>query len=465
MTIGAVYASDLSRVRISCSAAPALADHAVIERSVDQITWFTVRGGSEVTLTAGACTLDDYEFVPGQANYYRARYVDAANPSIVATGTASSAVNASVTPGLPAGLTDGDVLVLYAAIRNTAGSVDTPADWTLWTDGGNFRVFIRIYATGQTAPTVTFSGGVAGADTTARITAVRNSDYTISTLFQANASAQDIAVPAMGVAPLAPDMIMAIAWKQATATSSALPSPWVFGTRDSVTAGDDQTLLWWYLITSENVAGASIVMTGGAAAISEVAMLRFTRRPYISQETANVTPTIDRVWLKNIAQPFLNRKVTPVGPLSERVQPSRSGSFVISGRRNSFAVTEVRGGNSYVLRLKTETDSEREDLEAVLSAGSVVLIQLPHTYRRFPGGYYLINDVTIHPASAVFGARRYFDLDLEETSAPSFAIVGNTVTCQGIINTYATWADLMAANATWADVMNRIGTPSDVVVP
>lgn len=465
MTIGAVYASDLSRVRISCSSAPALADHAVIERSVDQITWFTVRGGSAVTLTSGACALDDYEFVPGQVNYYRARYVDTADPSIVATGTASSAVNASVTPGLPAGVVDGDVLVLYAAIRNTAGSVNTPADWTLWTDGGNFRVFIRIYATGQTAPTVTFSGGVAGADTAARITAVRNSDYSISTLFQANASVQDIAFPTMSAAPLTPNMIMVLAWKQATATASSLPSPWVFGTRDSVIAGDDQTLLWWYRITSDSVTAASIIMSGGVAALSEVALLRFTRRPYVSQETATVTPTIDRVWLKNIAQPFLNRKVTPVGPLGERVQPSRSGSFVVAGRRNTFAVTEVRGGNSYALRLKTETDSEREDLEAVLSQGSVVLLQLPHTYRRFPGGYYLINDVTIRIASKVFGARRYFDLELEETSAPSFAIVGNTVTWQGIINAYATWADLIADNPTWADVMNRIGTPSDVVVP
>lgn len=464
MTIGAVYASDLSRVRISCSAAPSLTDHAVIERSVDQITWFTVRGGSAVTLTAGACQLDDYEFVPGQINYYRARYVDTADPSVVAIGTLSSANNASVTPGLPAGMVDGDVQVLHASIRNTAGSVNTPAGWTLWTDGGNFRVFIRIYATGQTAPTVTFAGGVANADTAARIIAVRNSDYSISQLFQANSSAQNVAHPAMASAPLSPDLFMLLGWKQSPSTSGALAS-WTQQFFNSVTAGDDATVFTYSRLLDANLAAASVVITGGVAAISEVALLRFTRRPYVSQETATVTPTIDRVWLKNIAQPFLNRMVTPIGPLGERVQPSRSGSFVVAGRRNTFAVTEVRGGNSYTLRLKTETDDEREDLEAVLSQGSVVLLQLPHNYRRFPGGYYLINDVTIRPASQVFGARRYFDLELEETSAPSFAIVGNTVTWQGIINAYATWADVIADNPTWADVMNRIGVPSDVVVP
>lgn len=464
MTIGAVYASDLSRVRITCTEAPSLADYATIERSLDQITWVTVRGGGEVALTAGGCTLDDYEFVSGSTNYYRARYVDAADPSIVATGTASSAVNASVTPGLPAGVVDGDVLVLMAAIRNTAGSVDTPTDWTLWTDGGNFRVFVRIYATGQTAPTVTFTGGVAGADTTARITAVRNSDYTISTLFQANASAQDIAFPAMAPAAVLPNLILLAAWKQATATQSALPAPWVFGTRDSVTAGDDQTLLWWRKVTETDGAAGSITMTGGVAAVSEVALLRFTKRPYISQETATVTPTLTNVWLKNIGKPFLNRILTPTD-FSEVVQPSRSGSFPIIGRRDEIAVTDVRGGNRYVLTVKTETDSEAEDLKAVLALGDTVLLHLPHDYKRFPGGYYLIGNLTTRKAQSVRSPRRYHDLPLTQVAAPSSVIVGTTVTWQNIITSFATWADLIAAEATWADVMDRIGTPSDVVVP
>jgi hypothetical protein len=463
VTIGVVYASDLSRVRISCSAAPALADYATIERSVDQITWVTVRGGAAVPLVSGACQLDDYEFVPGQINYFRARYVDTADPSAISTGTVSTANNASVTPGLPAGIADGDVLVLLAAIRNTAGSVNTPTGWTLWADGGNVRVFVRVYATGQTAPTVTFSGGVANADTSARIIAVRNSDYSISALFQANAAAQNVAYPAMASAPLSPNLFLYLGWKQST-TITAIHADWATSFMSPTTTGDDQTIFVLARVSSVGVTASSVTMTGGASALSEGAMLRFTRRPYISQETATVTPTITAVWMKNIQQPFLNRTVTVVGPLSPRVQPSRSGSFVVAGRRNSFAVTELRGGNSYTLTLKTETDSAREDLEAVLASGGVVLLQLPHDCKTIPGGYYLISDVTIRPPEATFGTRRYFDLELEETSAPSSVLVGNTVTWQGIINTYATWSALMAANPTWGDVMNRIGTPSDVVV-
>lgn len=463
MTIGASYASDLSRVVIACSAAPSLADYATIERSVDQITWVTVRGGSAVPLTAGACTLDDYEFVPGVLNYYRARYVDTADPSVVAVGAASSGNNASVTPGLPAGIADGDVLVMHTMIRNLAGSVNTPSGWTLWVDGGNFRVFVRVYATGQTAPTVTFTGGVANADTTARIIAVRNSDYTISNLFQANASAQNIAFPAMAVAPLSPDLFMLLGWKQNPSTSGALVT-WIANWFSSLTAGDDATVFNYTKLSAVSISAGTLTITGGASAVSEVAMLRFTRRPYVSQETATVTPTINTVWMKNIQQPFLNRTLTVVG-FSDITLPSNSGSFVVANRSKKFAVTEVRGGNEYTLTAMTRTDSEAEDLKAVLAAGDVVLLQLPHNYKRFPGGYYLIQDVKVRKGQSQYAARRYIDLELEETSAPSSAIVGNTVTWQGIINTYATWADLMAANPTWQDVMRRIGTPSDVVVP
>ena len=41
------------------------------ERSVNQISWTTVRGGESVPAAAGTARLDDYEFVADQINYYR----------------------------------------------------------------------------------------------------------------------------------------------------------------------------------------------------------------------------------------------------------------------------------------------------------------------------------------------------------------------------------------------------------
>jgi hypothetical protein len=463
VTIGATYASDLSRVRVVCTAAPSLADYAKIERSVDQIRWFTVRGGTAVPLVSNACQIDDYEFVAGQVNYYRATYVDVADPSVVAVGAASSASNASVTPGLPAGIVNGDVLVLNAMIRNTAGSVNTPAGWTLWSDGGNFRVFVQVYA-GQAAPTVTFTGGVANADTSARITAVRNSDYSISQLFQANASAQNIAFPAMASAALTPNLFLLLGWKQSPSTSAVLAS-WTPNYFSSLTAGDDMTAFTYSRLSAANVPADSIVVTGGVAAISEVAVLRFTRRPFVSQETATVTPTLSDLWMKNIAKPFLNRKIV-VTDFSDIDQPSRSGAFDIVSRHLAVAVTEVRGGNQYTLTVKTETDAEAEDLKAVLRLGDTVLLHMPSDFKRFPGGYYLIGNLrTRRVTPSALSPRRYHELPLTEVAAPSPAIVGTTVTWQGIIGSFATWSALISAEPTWAEVMDRIGTPSDVVVP
>lgn len=463
MTIGAVYASDLSRVRITCSAAPALADYATIERSVDQIRWVTVRGGGQVALVGAACQLDDYEFTPGQTNYYRATYVDTANPGLVALGTVATANNASVTPGLPGSLQDNDILVLKAAIRNTAGSVNTPAGWSLLADGGNFRVFTRTYTAGLTAPTVTFTGGVANADTAARICSVRNADFSVSSTIQANASAQDIDAPAIASAGLKPNLLLRVGWKQATSTASAMTG-WVALSRDVASAGDDMTVLWWSKVTSDNEPAGVFTMTGGAAALSKAATLRFTRKDFVSQETTTILPTITDVWLKNLARPFLNRTIVVTG-FSDVTQPSRSGSFPIVARSLPVAVTELRGGDNYTLTVKTETGDELEDLKAVLAAGDVVLIHLPPTEKRFPGGYFLVGAVSRRRSQKTQGIRRYFDLELEEVTAPSSVLVGATITYQGVINAFATYTDLIAANATYADVLNRIGTPADVVVP
>ncbi|MEO3931177.1 hypothetical protein ABGB07_46160, partial [Micromonosporaceae bacterium B7E4] len=41
-----------------------------VQRSTNEITWTTVRGGA-VTPSAGIVRVDDYEFVPGVVNYYR----------------------------------------------------------------------------------------------------------------------------------------------------------------------------------------------------------------------------------------------------------------------------------------------------------------------------------------------------------------------------------------------------------
>lgn len=464
MTISAVYASDLSRVRISCTGVSSMVDHATIERSVDQVKWTTVRGGDAVPIVSNACALDDYEFIPNVANYYRATYVDTANVAFIAEGTLSTANNANVTPGLPVGCIDGDVLVLAAAIRNTAGSVNTPAGWALIADQGNFRVFTHVFASGDVAPTVTFSGGVANADTAARIACFRNASFNVLSASQSNASAQNIAFPGVAAAEILPNVMALYAWKQATSTGASA-ADWFLMSNNTATAGDDETLMGLVRPAEAAVPSGTITVTGGTAAVSKSAVLRLTKKPFLAQETGNVTPSIDRIWVKNLQRPFLNRKITMIDQ-SERDRPSRAGLFEIINRTDPIAVTELRGSPRFSITLKTETVEEAEDLDLVFSGGDVVYIQVPpNCPRPLQTAYYLIGDLREQRGQSVRSPRRFFTLPLTRCAAPKSVLVGNTVTWQGVVNVFATWADLIAAEPTWADVLERIDTPADVEVP
>jgi hypothetical protein len=66
------YDPALSRVRITATGMDVFT-LATVERSTNQISWTTVRGGDTVSVAAGTLKLDDYEFAPNVLNYYRLR--------------------------------------------------------------------------------------------------------------------------------------------------------------------------------------------------------------------------------------------------------------------------------------------------------------------------------------------------------------------------------------------------------
>lgn len=70
MSLTATFDPILSRVRLSADTLTGITN-ATFERSLNQIRWTTVRGGSSVSVASNAAALDDYEFVPGVTNYYR----------------------------------------------------------------------------------------------------------------------------------------------------------------------------------------------------------------------------------------------------------------------------------------------------------------------------------------------------------------------------------------------------------
>src|SRR5882757_9703747 len=144
MTVSLTYDATLSRVRIAADGLGS-ALTATVQRSTNQIRWTAVRGGVDQPVTGcEIATVDDYEFKPNVANYYRVSYY--APTSFVAAGTTALSNNgAAVVPGLPAGQLAGDTLFLFAGIRNSGlGVVDVPAGYTAIADlGGNAKLMAK----------------------------------------------------------------------------------------------------------------------------------------------------------------------------------------------------------------------------------------------------------------------------------------------------------------------------------
>lgn len=461
MTTTATYLSDLNRVRVAFSAMDAAADYAKVERSIDGFNWKTVRGGETVPVTAGAGQLDDYEFTPGVLTTYRVTAVDSANPTFIAVGTSATANNASVSPGLPAGVAAGDAMVLVASIRNSgAGTVNTPAGWTALASSGNLAVFGRVYQAGDTAPTVTFAGGVVNADTMAKITAFRNTGITVNMVAtQLNSSAQNIATPAASSIGTR-SVTLALGWKQDDWSAVAVVPLFTHASEVQSTAGDDAAMIIDYrLVTTgpSSYGASSFTVTGGVSAISRAIMLDLPVRPFTNQETATITPTFTQVWIKNLQRPYMNTALaTPVGQLLIE-RDARAGLFPIVGRSVPVAVTDLRLGKAFTLGARVESAVERDRLDLILSAGEPILLHIPPGIIRLKSMYAIIGKTSFDDEASILW------MPLTEAAAPPSTIVGSTVLWSDIIATYATWSAVIAANATWADVLNRVGDPTDII--
>lgn len=197
------------------------------------------------------------------------------SPSFVAVGTAVHGNNASLTPGLPAGLAAGDLLLLRAVIRNsgTGFPIAPDDDWDLLLDMGNDCLYGKYAQSGESTPTVDFIAGVTNATTSAQTAAFRGVGLTVhSRATQLNASAQNIAYPA---AAITRDncLLLTCGSKQDDWTTTTPPGTKIAD--PSSQTGDDQGMTWSYTIqtTATPRASGSITVTGGGSTISRSGVL------------------------------------------------------------------------------------------------------------------------------------------------------------------------------------------------
>lgn len=474
MTITLSYDDTQSRVEIAVTGLSASAGRVTIERSPNQVTWTTVRGGSELTPSGNAVSLVDYEFDANVINYYRARSYDTANTVFITGGAPTIGNNTSLVPPMPAGIQADDLVLIEASIRNSGtGTPNTPTGYTVLLDASNLKVFGRIVTGAEVAPTITFSGGVANADTLAQTCAFRRLGLTVGAVAtQLNTAQNNIPFPSLTV-PEDRMTVLRVLWKQDDWTTvSAGPVGWnaIMGNGTISTLGDDAAQSWSYNIQTSktDVVGSAAIVTGSGSAISRGSLLALYHADLLlGTEIASITPVLTDIWFKVIAMPFLNRTVYCVpksGPVKRR---ARQGIFPIISRSVPVAVTDVRGSREYDLDVITRTTQEYQDFDILLSTGAIIFIHTPPD-SSIATAYVTVEDVVrTQPLS---GSRcgndwRVFTLPIVEVAAPGASVVGSIGTWQTVVNTYATWSDVISAHPTWADLLTLVGSPGDVIVP
>jgi len=216
-------------------------------------------------------------------------------PSFVAAGTAAHGNNASLNPGLPAGLAGGDLLLLFAGIRNSGTGFPWAPDssWDTLLDMGNAKLFGKYAQSGESTPAVDFVAGTTNATTSAQTAAFRGVGRTVvNRATQLNGSAQNIAYPALTIAR---DncLVLYLGWKQDDWTSVATIAGATEIGEPSSTTGDDQGLAWGYLLqgTAANIAAGSFVVTGGTSQINRGGVIALAS----DVQTLTVTRSVNSV--------------------------------------------------------------------------------------------------------------------------------------------------------------------------
>lgn len=468
------YDDTLSRVHIAVTGLAVTADSVTIERSTDLVTWTTVRGGTALTTLGAQVFLDDYEFSANVQNFYRAIAYDTAPALFVTGGPGTSGNNTSLVPALPSGRVAGDLILIQASIRNSpTGQPVAPFGYTTVVDAVNMKVFGRIVTGGEVAPTVTFTGGTAGADTLAQSALFRNTDVLVGNVAtQLNPSQQNIpqaplTVPARGM------MVVMAVWKQddwTTATLNPPPFAPIAGNGVISTVGNDASQSWayWSQSIAKDVNINTTTVVGGGSAISRAATVAFFHKNLVTNtDTGSITPVIDSVWMKVINRPFLNRPLQCILNPTPIVRRARNGIFPIVGRSFPIAVTDVRLSREVTIDIITQTTTQRMDMDLILATGDTYFFQSPPGH-PMPTIYAAAGDTTeLRPLlnRTCNNDWRRFTLPLTEIAAPASDVVGSIGTWQTVVNTYATWSAVLAAHPTWADLLTLVGSPSDVIVP
>lgn len=221
--------------------------------------------------------------------------------TFVSFGTGAAADAAAISPGLPTGWQQGDLLLTFHATRDTtyASLPQTPAGYTSLFTSANMKICGKYATSSESAPSLTYSGG-AGDTCLGIMAAVRPSTtvsgFSTGTATQLNGSLQDVAYPALGSSAMN-EVKMIFGWKADDSTAVSIAQPWYQNvTSVSSVLGNDATIIvgidcfkFPYPLSAND-----IVITGGAANVSRtiVGAVRSTTDPVQVATTGGLPATM-----------------------------------------------------------------------------------------------------------------------------------------------------------------------------
>lgn len=171
----------------------------------------------------------------------------------------------------------------------------------------------------------------------------------------------------------------------------------------------------------------------------------------VGQSIVSYTDTRDQAWLKFIALPYLNRKITLADP-GPITRESRAGIFNVIGQSEPVVVTDVHSSRRVSIKIITRTTVERNDLDLALSQGAPVFLHVPPE-SPVPSMYAVVTgysfdriDQKKEPA--------IFEVPLIEVSAPPPSVVGSTMTVQRLLDLHATVQDVLNSYNTVQGVLD-----------
>ncbi|WP_188193448.1 hypothetical protein [Nonomuraea sp. SYSU D8015] len=460
------YLSDLSRVRIAASGLGGTT--AVFERSTDGVTWKTIRGGSNVALSSGAATLDDYEFPSGILTTYRAVSGVSTAGHLDLTSSTSSKASTPDTAALDiTGDIDLRAKVSLDDWTTTTAQTFIGKGFNAYSFGKNESDFLRIewhngstllqavstvpvtYANGTikwVRVTLDVDNGAAGRDIKF-YTSDDGSTWTQfgSTVTQAGTTVigNSTTVLAVGnrgdnVSPMVGNCYNAEVRNGIGGTVVANPDFTVHAS--GTTSFVDGTGKTWTVTSPASIVGGS----SGSV-----------------QNT--ITVSLDTVWLKSIQFPFLNRPVV-VNDWSATEREFRGGVFPVVGRSFPVAVTDLRGSRRYTLDVIAHDQAQAKDLDYLLASGGPIFVHVPADC-EIPQMYAVVSGGSGERRAARRSSRRVFSMPLQEIATPNPNLVGATNIWQAVIDSYGSWAAFQAAHSTWEAVLAVVSDPLVVLVP